>query len=126
MFVCEGASAAGAGGQGAGGEDQLHRQQGQTPRLQSLRLTEDPPGDRHLPHSVSPLYTLCREGVGTANTVLSRARSIARGLAVSLSGFWMDCHENWCGHTCPPEIELGLDDIKIFQPATISPTTGYC
>lgn len=82
VFLFEGASAAGAGGQGAGGEDQLHRQQGQTPGLQSLRLTEDPPGDRHLPHSVSPLYTFCRERIRTVNTVYCHASSMAQEVAM--------------------------------------------
>lgn len=59
-MACEGASAAGAGRQRTGREDQLHRGQGSTPRLQSFQLTEDPPGDRHLPESVSPPHTHTR------------------------------------------------------------------
>lgn len=51
MFI--GTSAAGAGGQGAGGEDQLHRQQGPELGLHPLRLAADPPGHGYLPQSVS-------------------------------------------------------------------------
>lgn len=91
----EGASAARAGGQRTGGKDQLYCWQGQTSRLQSFRFAEDSPGDRHLPYTVSPPYTLsytilckiCRHAgdiieLSIGSTLLVPKRGIPRKLGV--------------------------------------------